>query len=103
MKKIKTWLIHLLGGVTVTESRKRGKKSFYLGMEGTCIDIRDYAEYLYGKPADEWCKLMYEFICGLQESLTHGTDEERSTAQPTPTRKEAANELPLLPKERQVP
>lgn len=25
MKKIKTWLIHLLGGVTVAESRKKGK------------------------------------------------------------------------------
>lgn len=28
MKKIKTWLIHLLGGVTVAESRKKGKKTF---------------------------------------------------------------------------
>ena len=82
MKKIKTLLIHLLGGVTVTESRKRGEKSFNLGMEGACIDIRDYAEYLYGKPADEWCKLMYEFICGLQERFTHGIDEERPTAHP---------------------
>ena len=82
MKKIKTLLIHLLGGVTVAESRKRGKKSFYLGMKGACIDIRDYADSLYGKPADEWCKLMYEFIWGLQERLMHGTDEERPTAHP---------------------
>ena len=82
MKKIKTLLIHLLGGVTVTESRKKGEKSFNLGMKGACIDIRDYADYLYGKPADEWCKLMYEFICGLQERLTYGTDEERPTAHP---------------------
>lgn len=82
MKKIKALLIHLLGGVTVTESRKRGEKSFNLGMKGACIDIRDYAEYLYGKPADEWCKLMYEFICGLQERLTYGTDKERPTAHP---------------------
>ena len=82
MKKIKTLLIHLLGGVTVAESRKKGEKLFNFGMKGACIDIRDYAEYLYGKPADEWCKLMYEFICGLQERLTHGTDEERPTAHP---------------------
>lgn len=67
MKKIKTWLIHLLGGVTVAESRKKGKKLFDLGMKGACIDIRDYADSLYGKPADEWSELMYEFICGLQE------------------------------------
>lgn len=82
MKKIKTLLIHLLGGVTVAESRKRNNISFLLGKKEVCIDIRDYADYLYGKPADEWCKLMYEFICGLQERLTHGTDEERPTAHP---------------------
>lgn len=78
-KKIKTWLIHLLGGVTVAESRKRNNISFLLGMRGACIDIRDYADSLYGKPADEWSKLMYEFICGLQERLTHVTDEEIPT------------------------
>lgn len=82
MKKIKTWLIHLLGGVTVTESRKKGEKLFNFGMKGACIDIRDYAEYLYGKPADEWCKLMYEFICELQERFTYGADKERPTAHP---------------------
>nr|DAL51484.1 MAG TPA_asm: hypothetical protein [Caudoviricetes sp.] len=81
-KKIKTWLIHRLGGVTESEKRKSNKKIFRLGMNGACIDIRDYADSLYGKPADEWCKLMYEFICGMQERLTHGTDEERPTAHP---------------------
>lgn len=48
-------------------------------MKGACIDIRDYADSLYGKPADEWSELMYEFICGLQERLTHEIDEERPT------------------------
>ena len=78
-KKIKTWLIHLLGGVTVAESRKRNNISFLLGMKGACIDIRDYADSLYGKPADEWSELIYEFICGLQERLTHEIDEEKPT------------------------
>lgn len=80
--KFKTWLIHLLGGVTVSESRKKYEKIFLLGMKGACIDILDYADSLYGKPADEWCKQMYEFICGLQERLNNGTDEERPTAHP---------------------
>lgn len=78
-KKIKTWLIHLLGGVTVAEKRKINQKSFLLGMKGACIDIRDYADSLYGKPADEWSELMYEFICGPQERLTHEIDEEIPT------------------------
>ncbi len=81
-KKIKTWLIHLLGGVTVAESRKECEKLFYFGMKGACIDIRDYADSLYGKSADEWCELMYEFICGMEVRITHGTDEERPTAHP---------------------
>ena len=81
-KKIKTWLILLLGGATVAENRKRNYISFLLGMKGVCIDIRDYADSLYGKPADEWSELMYEFICGLQERLTHEIDEERPTAHP---------------------
>lgn len=81
-KKIKTWLIHLLGGVTVAESRKKGEKLFDFGMQGACIDIRDYADSLYGKPADEWSKLVYEQICRQLKSLTNGTDEERPTAHP---------------------
>lgn len=81
-KKIKTWLIHRLGGVTVSEKRKNNKKIFRLGMQGACIDIRDYADSLYGKPADEWCKLMYECICEQLESVSHGADEERPTAHP---------------------
>lgn len=79
MKKIKTWLIHLVGCVTVAENKKRNNISFCLGKKDVCIDIRDYADSLYGKPADEWSELMYEFICGLQERLTHEFDEETST------------------------
>nr|DAI02988.1 MAG TPA: hypothetical protein [Bacteriophage sp.] len=78
-KKIKTWLIHILGGVTVAENKKGNHISFLLGKKCECIDIRDYADSLYGKPADEWSELMYEFICEQQESLTHEFDEETST------------------------
>lgn len=50
-KKIKTWLIHLLGGVTVAENIKKNGINFLLGMKGACIDIRDYAE---PRCADVW-------------------------------------------------
>lgn len=69
-KKIKTWLIHLLGGVTVAENRKENQEIFYFGMISACIDIRDYADFLYGKPADEWCELMYEFILDYKKVLS---------------------------------
>lgn len=52
-KKIKTWLIHLLSGVTVAENRTINNISFLIGMRDACIDIRDYADSLYGKPADD--------------------------------------------------
>lgn len=81
-KKIKTWLIHLLGGVTVSESQEHYKSICYNSAYISLTFIKEYAEALYGKPADEWCKLMYEFICGLQERLTHGADKERPTAHP---------------------
>lgn len=81
-KKIKTWLIHLLGGVTVEESKKSGKGYYRIGMLFTLADLKHYAESLNGKPADEWCKLMYEEICKHLGSLTDGTDEERPTAHP---------------------
>lgn len=82
MNKFKTWLIHLLGGVTVEESKNSGKGHYRIGIFFTLADLKHYADSLNGKPADEWCKLMYEFICGMQERLTHGTDEERPASHP---------------------
>lgn len=38
-KKIKTWLIHLVGGVTVAENKKRNNISFLLGMKGASIFV----------------------------------------------------------------
>ena len=82
MKKLKTWLIHLLGGMTVSESMESDKNSAYLGAYTALSLIKGYAESLNGKPADEWCKLVYEQICRQLESVANGTDEERPTAHP---------------------
>lgn len=51
-KKIKTWLIHLLGGVTVSESQKNYKNICYNSADISLTIIKEYAEALYGKPAD---------------------------------------------------
>ena len=79
MKKFKIWLIHLLGGMTVSESMESDKKSAYLGAYTALYLIKGYAESLNGKLADEWCKLVYERICRQLESVANGTDEERPT------------------------
>ena len=74
MKKIKTYLIHLLGGVTKRESsRAHVKKSIKLAADvvgkavplGSLVAVRNlkgYADRLNGIPADEWCKRMYDAI-----------------------------------------
>ena len=81
-KKFNTWLIHLLGGVTVNESQGIDYISAITGANIALKTIKDYADSLNGKPADEWCKLMYECICEQLESVSHGADEERPTAHP---------------------
>ena len=70
MKKIRIYLIHLLGGVTKREaSRERIKKSIKLVNKalplGSLVAVRHlkgYADRLNGIPADEWCKRMYDAI-----------------------------------------
>lgn len=70
MKKIRIYLIHLLGGVTKRESsRARIKKSIKLVNKtlplGSLVAVRNlkgYADSLNGIPADEWCKRMYVAI-----------------------------------------
>lgn len=82
-KKIKTWLIHLLGGVTENEALQSNFNCACLGSYKALAIIKEYADSLNGKPADEWCELVYKQICRQLESVTqHGTDEERPTAHP---------------------
>lgn len=82
MKKIKTFLVHLLGGVTASELQERSVDRSFLGAFVALTIVKKYSESLYGKPADEWCKLMYECICKQLESFEHGADKERPTAHP---------------------
>ena len=66
LDKIKTKLIHWLGGYTYAELRKDGRKSYELGVDigemHMAYRIKDFADSLYGLPADDWCKQMYEHI-----------------------------------------
>ena len=70
MKKIKDYLIHLLGGVTKREaSRARIRKNIKIINKtlplGSLVAVRrlkGYADSLNGIPADERCKRMYVAI-----------------------------------------
>ena len=79
---IKTWLIHLLGGVTGKEIHQSNLNSACFGAYQALTIINGYADSLNGRSADEWCELVYKQICKQLDSITHGTDEERPTAHP---------------------
>ncbi len=58
IKKMKTRLIHWLGGKTEMETRAR---SIAVGWMA-CAGLKDTADSLYGKSPDEWCGEMYREI-----------------------------------------
>ena len=60
--KIKTKLTHWLGGYTKAELRKNGRESYEVGEIDMAYNMKLFADRLYGLPADEWCKKMYERI-----------------------------------------
>lgn len=81
MKKIKETLIHWLGGVTEDESQEafnegyiEGKRiatskpddnhnfHFARGYNFARKQMLEYANDLYGLPAEEWCQKLYEFL-----------------------------------------
>lgn len=66
MKRIKANLIHWLGGRTAEESADMTLHARNIGIyAGKCLArraMRIYADRLYGRPAEEWCEKMYEYI-----------------------------------------
>lgn len=76
MKKIKSFLIHLLGGHTHKEMCDELVRSNTLARLDTLYTIRKFAEQMNGIPADDWCKRMYNHICGCIKRLEN---EEATT------------------------
>lgn len=60
--KIKTKLIHWLGGYTEAEKRATGREAYEVGVKTMAHNMKVFADRLYGLPADDWCKEMYERI-----------------------------------------
>lgn len=65
MKEIKKYIIHLLGGYTKEGFEDGCFNSFNRGMLNFAKGTKFYLESLDGKPADEWCKLAYEWVCKM--------------------------------------
>ena len=103
MKKIKTYLIHLLGGVTKREAfcahvKKTIEnvtdvtgKTVPLGSLVAVKHLKKYADSLNGLPADEWCKRMYDALSADVENYQKQFDkanehEENENNEPEQTK-----------------
>ena len=65
MKKIKAVIIHLLGGYT----QKETSKLFTQGVVFALQYHKDFLHTLYGKPAEEWCRIAYDEVTKNLESV----------------------------------
>lgn len=62
INNIKNLLIRLLGGITAEESNRLQIYRFYCGaVSGYCCVVSEMQKQ-YGKPADEWCNNVYNFV-----------------------------------------
>lgn len=52
-QRIKTWLIHQLGGITRTEACNVKRDNLSTGTYVTLVSLRIFADNMNGKPADE--------------------------------------------------
>lgn len=89
MKKIRIYLIHLLGGVTKREdlidSIRKGIEliddmavmAVSRGSLEAVNHLKRYADSLNGITADEWCKRMYDAIAADVEKYQRQYDESK--------------------------
>ena len=79
MERIKSYLIHLLGGVTKQELAGKEASSYlfwHFCMLGRINSIKQKADSLYGTPPEEWCRKVYKFITDEIDNLKNSVDNE---------------------------
>lgn len=76
MKKIKERLIHLLGGVTMEENKSSNIAYLRFGSLTRVRRIREYLDLMNGVPADDWCKMAYNYIVRIEKELGEKTVEK---------------------------
>ena len=76
MKKIKERLIHLLGGVTMEENKSSNIAYLRFGSLTRVRRIREYLDLMNGMPAEDWCKMAYNYIVRIEKELGEKTVEK---------------------------
>lgn len=72
MEHIKSYLIHLLGGITKQEHARLSM----LNNLARLHSIKQKADCLYGTPPEEWCRKVYSYITDEIEILKNCVDNE---------------------------
>ena len=75
MEIIKEILIHLLGGVTMTEKELSRSAAYKKSKRDTLADCLSVMERLYGKSADDWCKEIYEYTNKMYDKAKTNYEE----------------------------
>ncbi len=73
---MRKFIIHCLGGLTKEECVQHNVEHYDLGCRNTADMFNRFADQLNGMPADDWCKMMYNHICGYIKRLEN---EETTT------------------------
>ena len=76
MERIKSYLIHLLGGITKQDRADLSKLNSTRRDLARLHSIKQKADCLYGTPPEEWCRQMYSYITDEIDNLKNSVDNE---------------------------
>lgn len=82
MERIKSYLIHLLGGFTKQELARKEASSYLFWHSRMLIRInriKQKADSLWGTPPEEWCRQMYKYITDEIENITDEIDNMKNS------------------------
>ena len=74
---MRKFLINLLGGYTEKEYIEANRHSYSEGASEALLTLKLKADILYGIPADECSKLIYEGIVELKKQYDDESDENQ--------------------------
>lgn len=81
MERIKSYLIHLLGGITKQELARKEASSYLFWHSRMLIRInriKHKADCLYGTPPEEWCRKVYKYITDEIGNITDEIDNMKN-------------------------
>lgn len=76
MERIKSYLIHLLGGITKQDRADLSKLNSTRRDLARLHSIKQKADSLYGTPPEEWCRKVYKYITDEIDNMENNVHEE---------------------------